>query len=537
MIDTGMHPMEKREFFALGGLLLLLLPFYFWLASAGAGIYASPDETANAITIRQLDWYGRISVAEPLAKEFPWMHPRSYISQGDVIAPVGFLGWPWFISVFILILGQGMVPVLATMAAVSMAIPLHGLLRRFGSVAAFAGVVVGMTFPTMILLGNRALFPQVGVLVLGMWTMFFLSRLESKATAWKFGAIGFLGALALAARPTEIIWLIPWFAWFAKDIRPDRKRIVAACIGALIPLMLIGFHAQMSYGGFWKSGYTAHDNGSTEMISPSVVSSAPNDPTRSIIFPFGIHPRALVWNVWSFLFRLLFPWTVLLIAAGVVITRDARVTRHATRDTLHEQLKKNAVPLLALWTVGFLVLYYGQGLYTDNVQRGAVTIANSFVRYLLPLAPLAALATAYLFQKYQDRPRGFLALVGLVMFLTGYGTWVALARDNEGLIATRGELVRYQEIRRQTNERFGPTDLILSERSDKIFFPDHRASLIPATAEVARLSKAHPEIRIGLFARPLSQSQTDAWRTVGLEPTELFVSGREKLYSLSPVLR
>lgn len=518
--------MEKRDFWALGGLLLLLLPFYFWLASAGTGIYASPDETSNAITIRQLDWYGRISVAEPLAQEFPWMHPRSYVSQGDVIAPVGFLGWPWFISVFILILGQGMVPVLATLAAVSIAIPLYGLLRRFGSAAAFAGVVVGMTFPTMILFGNRALFPQVGVLVLGVWAMFFLSRLQSKDAAWKFGAIGCAAALALAARPTEIVWLIPWFAWFAKDLRPDRTRIKYACIGALIPLMLIGFHAQMSYGGFWKSGYTAHDNGSTEMISPSVISGVSNDPTRSIIFPFGIHPRALVWNVRSFIFKMLFPWTMLLGAAGFVMVRDGRVTRHATR-----------VALLAVWTVGFLVLYYGQGMYTDNVQQGAVTIANSFVRYLLPLAPLAALATAYLFQKYQDRPRGFLALVGLVMVLSGYGTWVALARDNEGLIATRGELIRYQEIRRLANERFGPTDLILSDRSDKIFFPDHRSALIPTPEEVARLSKAHPEVHIGLFARPLSQIQADSWRMVGIEPTELFVSGREKLYSLSPILR
>jgi hypothetical protein len=121
--------------------------------------------------------------------------------------------------------------------------------------------------------------------------------------------------------------------------------------------------------------------------------------------------------------------------------------------------------------------------------------------------------------------------------LSGYGTWVALARDNEGLIATRGELVRYQDIRRQAAEHFGPTDLILSERSDKVFFPDHRTALIPANLEVARLVKAHPEVRVGLFARPLSQSQADAWRKAGFEPNELLVSGREKLYLLSPIRR
>ncbi|MCK9360725.1 glycosyltransferase family 39 protein [Patescibacteria group bacterium] len=526
-----MHPVEKREIWALGGILLLLLPFYFWLATAGVGVYASPDETANAITIRQLDWYGRITVAEPLAKDFPWVHPRSYISQGDAIAPVGFLGWPWIISVFSLILGQGMVPILATLAAVSMAIPLFGLLRRFGRAPAFAGVIIGMTFPTLILFGNRALFPQIGLLVLGVWTMFGLSRLSSKDAPWKFGALAFLGTLAMSARPTEIIWLLPWFAWFAKDLRPDRKRIIAACVGALIPLMFIGFHAQISYGGFWKSGYMARDNGSVEMIA---LPAGPNDPTRSIVFPFGIHPKYLVWNVWSFLFKLLFPWTVLVIAAAVSIGWEMKQSKERNWKKF---IERHAVTLLSLWTVGFLIAYYGQGLYTDHVQRGAVTIANSFVRYLLPLAPLAALATAYLFQKYQDRPRGALVLIGLVMVLSGYGTWVALARDNEGLIATRGELVRYLDIRRQAAEHFGPTDLILSERSDKIFFPGHRTALIPANLEVARLVKAHPEVRVGLFARPLSQSQADAWRKAGFEPNELLVSGREKLYLLSPIRR
>lgn len=526
-----MHPFEKREWWALGGLLLLLVPFYFWLATAGVGIYASPDETANAVTIRQLDWYGRISVAEPLAKDFPWMHPRSYVSQGDGIAPVGFVGWPWIISVFTLILGQGMVPILATLAALSITIPLYGLLRRFGPSAAFAGVVVGMTFPTMILFGNRALFPQVGILVFGIWSLFLISRLRSTDAPWKFGLIGSLVALACASRPTEIIWLLPWLIWFAKDLRPTRTRLLWAIGFALIPLVLIAGHAQMTYGAFWNSGYMVRDNHSLEMIS---LPATPGDPSRSVWFPFGIHPKYVVWNVWSFLIWLLLPWTLLF--GGVVGLIGYQIKQGKERDW-KKLAERYAVPLLVAWTLLFLVAYYGQGLYTDHVQRGAVTIANSFVRYLLPLAPLSALAVAFLFQSFEKRPRERMALVGLVAVLAGYGMYVATLRDNEGLIATRTELARYHEIRRQTAEHFAPTDLILSDRSDKIFFPYHRAALVPATDEVARLVKAHPEIRVGLFARPLSQSQADAWRKSGFEPTELFVSGREKLYSLTPIRR
>jgi hypothetical protein len=437
-----------------------------------------------------------------------------------------------------------MVPILATLAALSISIPLYRLLRRFGPSAAFAGVVVGMTFPTMILFGNRALFPQVGSLVFGIWSLFLISQLRSDDAPWKFGVTGLLVALACAARPTEIIWLLPWVMWFAKDLRPNRTRLFWAIGFALIPLVFIAGHAQLTYGAFWNSGYMVRDNHSIEMIS---LPATPGDPTRSMWFPFGIHPKHVVWNIWSFLVTLLLPWTILL--GGVVGLMGYQAARGKERNW-KKLATQHAILLLSAWTVLFLVVYYGQGLYTDHVRRGAVTIANSFVRYLLPLAPLSALATAYLFKRFveswddkrvisSDRreSRNLYLATSFVVLLAGYGMYVATVRDNEGLIATRTELARYHDIRRQAAERFAPADLILSERSDKIFFPDHRAALVPATDEVARLVKAHPEVRVGLFARPLSQSQADAWRKSGFEPTELFVSGREKLYLLNPIRR
>lgn len=531
MIDSGMHPWEKREKLAIGGLMLLLIPLYFWLLSAGTGIYASPDETANAVTIRQLNWYGRISVAEPLANEFPWVHPRSYVTKGEGIAPVGFLGWPWIISVFSFILGQGMVPVLATLAALSCAIPLYGLLRRFGPASAFAGVLVTMTFPTMILFGNRSLFPQVGLMVFALWSMYLVSITSSKSAPWNFAGLSALACLALASRPTEVVWVLPWLLWAARPLRPDRTRILASVIGALIPLGILAGYAQMTYGGFWMSGYMVEGNDAPAMIS---LPASPQDSSRSLLFPFGIHPMYVAWNAWSFLGRLLAPWSVLaLVAFGFACADIWRGRIGKWKNWLRE----NAVVGLVAWTAVFLVAYYGQGMYTDHVQRGAVTIANSFVRYLLPLAALAGLATAFLHARFQKSPRLVLGFSLVVVLLSGYGSYVALARDNEGLIATRAELGRYHEIRRKTAKFFGPQDLILSERSDKIFFPGHRASSIPAVDEAARLVRAYPHIRLGLFARPLSQPQADAWRKAGFEPTELLVSGREKLYHLAPIRR
>lgn len=66
---------------------------------------SSPDETAVLITAKQIAVTYSGAVEESLAVQAGWLHPRSWVSQGEAIVPVGFLGWPWVLSLFIFILG------------------------------------------------------------------------------------------------------------------------------------------------------------------------------------------------------------------------------------------------------------------------------------------------------------------------------------------------------------------------------------------------------------------------------------------------
>ncbi len=277
MFDPGMHPVFTRERLALAGLILAMVPLYFLLPVAGRGMYASPDETSNAVVVRQLAWYGKLSVEEPLATEFPWLHPRSLVSQNESIVPVGFTGWPWIISVFSIFLGQGSVPFLATLFLLSAAIPLFALLRPFGLRAAWLGTLVALSYPGMIVFANRGLFPQVAVVGFAIWSVYFLSRLRSNDSPWMFGVAGFLVTLAVASRPTELLWLLPWFVWAGRALRPDRTRLIWAGAGALIPLTILAFHAQMNYGAFWKSGYMVRDNPASVITPTNCLSAATVD--------------------------------------------------------------------------------------------------------------------------------------------------------------------------------------------------------------------------------------------------------------------
>jgi hypothetical protein len=58
------------------------------------GRYASPDETAVVRVAERLAHGQSPRIDEPLAVTYPWLHPRSWVSHGAALVPVGFLGWP-----------------------------------------------------------------------------------------------------------------------------------------------------------------------------------------------------------------------------------------------------------------------------------------------------------------------------------------------------------------------------------------------------------------------------------------------------------
>ncbi|MEI7512776.1 MAG: hypothetical protein WCK01_04965 [Candidatus Uhrbacteria bacterium] len=527
MIERAMHPVQKRGIWGLVAMFALLVPIYLVLPLSQGPFLASPDETANAEVIRQLAWYGRVAAPESLAVEFPWMHPRSFATHGANIVPVGFIGWPWVLSVFSLILGLWIAPVLAALFGLSMAYPLFRLLEsEFGYKNAWLATLIAMTVPGMIVFGNRALFPQVGVLGFFLWSLWLLRRLKTESRTWPFVVVGLLISFTCASRPTEMLWTLPWLAWAGWSLRPTQKQAIAALISFMIPILAIGVFAQIAYGGFWKSGYTMRDN----VVATNLVGAIHELPLQaasgSILFPFGIHPTHVAWNVLHYGFIMQWPWMIVLfIAVGFVL-------RHAYISRSKFVASQYVVPLLAAWTGFALVAYYGHGLYSDNINGGSTTIANSFIRYLLPMSPVIGLAAAYLFRRI-----GKVAIPATIVLVL-FGGWMAFARDAEGILNTRAELMRYSSVREAAKTTFHPMDVILSERSDKIFFPAFRAvSPLPLPEQVAELSRAHAEIQIGLYVRPLAQAQADAWRTAGFEPIELGYFGREKLYLLRPIKR
>ncbi len=527
------------------GAALISLVLYAYLPSLGLAVYASPDETGNAVAAEQLALHGRASLAEPEAVAFPWLHPRSWVSQGETIVPVGFLGLPWLASWPVRLFGPSVLPWIGALLFASSAIPLFYLLRRFGRLQAFLGTLVAMTMPNAILYGNRGLFPNAPLVAFVVWGVWLTLRSSSSviptdesarsggipskgSLGYAAASLGMTGrmmlvilaglawALALAIRPVEAVWVLPWLAWSAAEAGWKRREWLVAGASAFVVGLLVELSVHATYGRWFVVGYWLRDN-------PLTALRQAYEPVLSTVrlTPFGIHPFNIARNAIGFLGGLLAPWTVLGLAA-------------LTAAFLRFRQRVPPFVWLCLWTAGWLVVFYGNGRYLDHIVPGAVTVGNSYLRYLLPLAPLLGLAFAWLARDVivGKGSRAVFVLIAAALILGGIHR--STIADDEGVWYTRRELVRYDTIRQEALQAFGPGAVVFSDRSDKIFFPVMRGvSPQPSVADMAALIRSQKK-DAGWFTRPPTQDERDAWREYGIEVQDAANFGRENLYRLVP---
>lgn len=120
--------------------------------------------------------------------------------------------------------------------------------------------------------------------------------------------------------------------------------------------------------------------------------------------------------------------------------------------------------------------------------------------------------------------------VVLTAFLVFVGLWDASARDDEGMLANQKEFTRYMAIRQQARSMLAPGTVVLSDRSDKIFFPVFPAvSPMSKPEDVAALAD---KVSVALFMRTVSSQEAFDWQSKGINLVPLFTSNNESLYDV-----
>lgn len=484
----------------LSGLSVFLLVLFaaesavfFVLPSLHIPIYLSPDETAAARASRSFGEGLTMRIPDPILREYPWIHPRSLVSQGDAMVPVGFLGLPILMGIVWSLFHEWGIVLLTPLLAMSAAYPLWRFSRTFGVIGQVATVTTWLSFPTVILYANRGAFPNLPVVCLMLWATLLIWEHRS----WMRSACaGVVFGLAMSIRPVEVIWAIPWMiaAW---QMRPGAKKekelwdMILFLSAAVFVLGCASLVAWMTYRDPFVIGYALRD---PVMGDASVMGPAS---TVTVGWPFGFHPRNVLFNARVYFAGYLGPWALCTIVAAVIwIKRGMR-----------------AVPLLAGWTFVALCAMYAGTIYQDHVGLNVASLGNSFLRYTLPLAPFIAISVGSLAAWLEhcisrEHARTLALLATALLFLCG--TWTAVKRDDEGIEADAKQIQSYATILSLAEEKLPAETIILSERSDKIFFPRFRvASPVPDESSIQHLvhDGRYPVAFFGLTADTRSEQR------------------------------
>jgi hypothetical protein len=555
--------MKKSVILWISSGLLIFALFSLWLRLPliSGNIWMSPDETANISSAISYASQNSFGMQSEYTERFLWLVPRSFVfvPETNIMAPVGFLGMPLILSLVYKAGGHFgigfFVPIFALLSLFAL---WHILPTKWSKSIKLITLAIWMSFPTIIIYANRGTFPQLTQLCLMIWVWYLVNH-ERSSIAYPIA--GLLTGLALAIRPLEAVWIIPAviFAFLHRqsvninspspqryerpapsddnvttlrryDVKTLRHYDVTATIRKsaifLLPLIFILlFTAKLgadTYGKWFVSGY---------QIRPEIVSGTQvlNQDSAEIVsysrnvtflqsLPFGIHPRNIIWNIKNYLGIMLLPWTLVLLAS-LYFLYQVKAWR-----------SKNKWGIAALsWIFCSLVLFYGNGIYQDHVRLNEISVGNSFLRYILPLSLVFAIASGYvmlqLMRHWSLKIFAYCLTVALIMF----GIWTGVARDDEGIAANERELIVYRQIRQSAARSVGEQAIILSDRSDKIFFPYWLAvSPMPSKDQIVDLAKQGAEVAI--FLTTQDEKGINQWSEHQINLIPRFTIGNQTMY-------
>lgn len=444
--------------FFLGAMLL-------WVAASGT-LFVSPDETANAHFIQQFAQTGQMRWFDPLNTELAdTVHPRSTVARDGWVMPTGFLGLATLYGIVVRLLGAWVMPLLTPLIALAAVFAWRRLAARwFGESIGTLSALVLLFHPAFWYYSARGLMPNVlftSLLLLAAY-LWFERPWKPSVSAWISGCL--LG-FALFVRASEVYWVaMSVCVLVAINWRTLPKRDVAwLFLGSVVGVAPFFVMNALTYGHPLVTGYTLPPASSTP--TDPIVTSANTEPW---LFPFGVAPRAFLRHVFEY-GVVLFWWLSLPAALGWVVTwfRNVHASSQASRE---QKIYLGLFVGVAIW----LGVWYGSWVIHDNPDPTQVTLANSYVRYWLPVfvlsTPFVALGLVWIQERLKHR-----VLPWILVAMTGMSLYATFFTGQDGLMDVARVLRRSQGIQQELNQLVEPEALIVVDRADKLFFP-HRVT-------------------------------------------------------------
>ena len=286
---------------------------------------------------------------------------------------------------------------------------------------------------------------------------------------------GLLVGFALITRTSEIVWvaltvLLILILNFKKIHWPGFVLFLAA---GFVPFVVLFYYNQILYGAFVSAGYRVINDvfASGGLASAGVL-------FQILITPFGIDPRSIFINGFSYLYQLFPIWSSLAFIGAFLF---------AILPTAIIKLnyKKRFVYLAYCFlSAVYLLIFYGSWSITDRIDQQTLSLGTSYLRYWLPIYVISLPFIAVLFwhiakllipHTFNSRQllsvlisAGFITLLAMPTFNLVY------CQTDESLFLLKN-LVETRDKSALINNLIGPDDVVIVyKQADKIFFPERK---------------------------------------------------------------
>lgn len=510
--------------------------FYLTLPSK----FNSPDETSNYFFIKLYAENGVLRVFEPLnffAENR--VHPRSVAVANGYLVPGGFLGliiiYGWLAKIFGLKIVFFLTPFFAGLAVFCF----YEIIKKvFDIRVAFWSAMLFLVHPAFWYFSSRGLFPNVlfvSFLIIGFY---FLVRRGLTQTEHglarnyiDFILAGMFFGLAMMVRLSEIIWvgsaLLTLFLIYRKKV--NWKQAILFLIFAIIIFFPIFVYNQIFYNHPLLTAYNLGDGNVVASDSSGVgwlVSFG------RYVFPFGLHFKNILKNFSTYFAGMLW-WLAVPFAVGVALF---------IKKLIYGELDKDQKIFLffCFFIFLFLFTYYGSWLFYDN-PACEPSVGTSYIRYWLPAYILSLPFVVFVLIKFVDwfsgRQKRVMAIVlCLIIFLLSFK--LIFFDKNDGLLLVAKNVREYAAIAGEVNQIIEQDAVIIVDRADKIFFPEHQV-IQPLRDE--QIYKLIPDLAnlvpIYYYGITLPQEDIDYLYAKKLDPQEVEIVrvrdfGVETLYKL-----
>lgn len=512
------------------------------LPLASRTLFISPDETASAFFARQVSETGSFQVADPLTAQFnDTLYPRSVVAIDGKLVPQSFVGLPVIYGVFVYFFGPFVLFILTPLLTILAALALRTSLRSlFSPFVADLSSLLFLLHPAMWYYSARGLMHNVLFVCLLIFGVYFFVRrplfhhLERcKHRVGKLIPIqkhldplvsGVFIGLSIFVRASEVYWVLG-AAFFLLFCHPKRPKPIEGALlflmGALLgvlPFFLFNF---FTYGHPLTTGYTVTE--SVDVTRSAIASIT----TANILFPFGLDLKTAISHIADY-GLLLFWWFSALALIGFGIT----LPQHRFYTTLFF--------LVSLW----LGIWYGSWTFFDNPDPTQITIANSHVRYWLPVfilsIPFVAEALVWISSRARTRLAHGIALTSLMLFVGGMSVRVVFFDGQDALFRVARILKQSAYVKEDVLSRTESDAVIIVDRADKLFFPDRHVRYPLRSEETyALMSELITAVPLYYYGITLPEKDThylneSKLKSLGLRIEYLNTYEAESLYQLWP---